>query len=881
MLKKVCAILCLVAIVCAAFVGIAMTAGAEEATMQAGYARVDINPYVVDGDPSSGIMALPLAGTGDVWNRLSRNALMDDNGDGKVDENDGLKATVIAVTDKDGDAVLLITVDVMAMNFSSRINDEIMTRLEAEQAEGRLTDVKLVKENIYSASTHTHNAPDTTSYSSSGRTGTNNAGQDIGKLNEDLGLWISRTVEDIGDAAIMALEDRAATTITKDQLSAAAATSKAVKGKTMTMTRHYVVEQNGETFVAGDNFNGTSGTTTARGNDPQQVTEADDNVYILNFAFKDSGKLPIILTNWRGHPSLNNSDGYEASSKTLISSDYVSAFRHALEYGVDVQIDETNNIGNVTDWTLGNTQKYRVAFFNGTGGNTNPRGYELVRDANGNVVKNSDNGTVIGYSWIDKSGTTAPVKNCGSGYGVVLATFVNECITDGKQETVARAGEITSLSKTFKAEGKTVGCSQIAYDAGKAYSEALSLYNAADATYGTAKTAYYAYEEAQNKVDKAGFLASVLGYTSARDKAKTAYQEAMAAHNATVEAYEAYMTGHTNMKAINTYEGTSYATFPKQPVWSHPWIYKTAEGETFVIGSKYHASYVVGDWNNNLGIPANNGFNVTVSAFMIGEDIAFVSIPGEPFDYYFKERGVYTPENNMWNDLLGDTYGKPYILGYTNGWQRYFANVEAYYYNEGSATKTFASYEVHNSDMEAGTGERAITELGGLLTALNSETRTAYCQYCKSDVQWQPYGAQTKLSTGHYYLCADCDVSSQLRFEENCIVCLDLNGFAIKGSGNRAFYLDDNKNETLNIFDSSKNQTGVVMGIGGEAGAGRSYGGGTIYIGPGCTVNLYGGTLQAMEKENYSCQTGTVIRARGAFNIYGGTVEGGKAAYFT
>ena len=65
-------------------------------SFRVGYARVDINPYVVDGDPTSGIMALPLAGTGDVWNRLSQNTLMDDNGDGVVDENDGLKATCIA-----------------------------------------------------------------------------------------------------------------------------------------------------------------------------------------------------------------------------------------------------------------------------------------------------------------------------------------------------------------------------------------------------------------------------------------------------------------------------------------------------------------------------------------------------------------------------------------------------------------------------------------------------------------------------------------------------------------------------------------------------------------------------------------------------------------
>lgn len=501
MKKKLLIAVSMLCVLCCIIAAIPMQGDAADASFRVGYSRVDINPYVVDGDFSSGIMALPLAGSGDVWNRLSRSTLMDDNGDGVVDAEDGLKATCIAVSDKDGTTVLLITVDVIGMSFLGKITTEILARVEAEIAAGNLTDVKLAKENIYAASTHTHNAPDTASYASGGKTGTNKDGVDLSVVNQNLGMWIDRTVVDIGDAAIAALKDRAEATLSRDQLSVSDVTSPVVKGKTMTMTRHYVTtDETGETFVAGDNFNGTSGKITGRGDDPKQVTEADDTIYLLNFKFADTTKLPVVLTSWRGHPSLNNTDTYQNSSRLAVSSDYANAFRHALEFGVDVTINTTNGIGNVTSWDLGMQQKYRVAFFNSTGGNTNPRGYELKRDETGKVITYGTNNTpLVGYTWIDQSATSAEIKGRGCSFGVVLATLADECLTDGKNETVARPGEIVSATKTFKADRKTVGCSQLAHDAGKAYNAAVPLYDAAYATYQTARTKYLAYVESRKR----------------------------------------------------------------------------------------------------------------------------------------------------------------------------------------------------------------------------------------------------------------------------------------------------------------------------------------------------------------------------------------------
>ena len=110
MRKKLLTGLVILLVIVALSLGLSMPAAATESRYEVGYARVDINPYVVDGDPSSGIMKLPLCGIGDVWNRLSTKGLVDDNGDGVVDENDGLKVTCIAITDSNDKTVLLFTI---------------------------------------------------------------------------------------------------------------------------------------------------------------------------------------------------------------------------------------------------------------------------------------------------------------------------------------------------------------------------------------------------------------------------------------------------------------------------------------------------------------------------------------------------------------------------------------------------------------------------------------------------------------------------------------------------------------------------------------------------------------------------------------------------
>ncbi len=416
MKKRMIAFLCILVLTIAALGSVAEAK--EDNAMLVGYARVNITPYVVEGDPSSGVMALPLRGHGDVWNRPSA-YLMDDNGDGVIDENDGLFITCIAVTDRNGETVLLYTIDVIGVGDYSAYRSAICERL-GKQVE---------YENIMLAGTHTHGAPDVSVYESKAAnvpegSVTTYAGDTFTyqQMNTDLGIWIQRTYKAAADAAEYAMADRAPVTLRKGELSASQ--SVAADGRVMNSTRHYWNEASD--CVGGDNFN-------SRGSDPKQVGQVNDNIYMLEFCYEeDSGKENVVLANWRGHPSLNSSSSNQQGRLT-VTSDYVNAFRCRIE-----------------------EEGYRVAFFSGEGGNVNPRGYEL--DEEGNPA----------YKWIDAFNKKTGDNNSGNGYGKALGEMGLECLESCMSE-VDSTGTIVTRQLIMNAERNLMGLSDLSYDASRYY----------------------------------------------------------------------------------------------------------------------------------------------------------------------------------------------------------------------------------------------------------------------------------------------------------------------------------------------------------------------------------------------------------------------------
>jgi hypothetical protein len=351
-MKKIISVVCILAMLMSMIpMGAARAQAAELSTAtggtyQVGYARVDLNPYVIEDDPSSGVMALPLRGYGSSWDRLSTDGLVDDSGDGLIDQKDGIKATCIAISDVEGNAILLYTVDMLGGNVYKQTRSIIAERVNAAVQSGEITGLQpLTEASIQISGTHTHSSIASHAYTSNGKTGTNADGVELSVVNENLGIWLDRTMIDLGDAAVAALKDRSVARIRKDQLSVADATSPVLQNKRLNSIRHYNMDVDGDKFVGGNGFNAVDkwdyqnpeDYRTPRGVDPKVVSQVDDNMYILRFDFPGTEKLPVLMTSWRGHPSING-----GSDNGQLSSDYVNAFRNALEYGCEVTFDSTN-----------------------------------------------------------------------------------------------------------------------------------------------------------------------------------------------------------------------------------------------------------------------------------------------------------------------------------------------------------------------------------------------------------------------------------------------------------------------------------------------------------------------------------------------------------
>lgn len=158
----------------------------------------------------------------------------------------------------------------------------------------------------------------------------------------------------------------------------------------------------------------------------------------------------------------------------------------------------------------------------------------------------------------------------------------------------------------------------------------------------------------------------------------------------------------------------------------------------------------------------------------------------------------------------------------------------------------------------------------------------SWCEACRRNVVWtylsdKDVDAITAFSAGHYRLSESVTTVQQSLKNMTGILCLDLNGFGYTSTG-RAFLLENPSGSTvkntLNIMDSSKEQTGILTGMGGSdamaSGVIRSY--------KNTVLNIYSGTLRLDDGGDISAKDGGVMQLSGEANLYGGTLIGGKVA---
>ncbi len=248
----------------------------DPAGFTAGFGQICIDPDVIDGVPLSGY------GTADV--RLAST-------DGRKDY-DKLYAQVVAVTDAEGETVILISCDVIRP--SGNFTPSIVNAIHAA--------TNVPKGNIFINCSHSHSVPEINQTSN----------PLIIEYNADLPNWFAQ-------AAYAALVDRAPATMETGNFDVMTD-----GGKRMNFMRHYsYIDANGVTQYFGDHFH-TDGSdpdvTSVYNSTTKHVWEADPTMYLVRFV--RNGK-DILMANWRAHPHMTG-----GSYETKMSADIIGTLRY-------------------------------------------------------------------------------------------------------------------------------------------------------------------------------------------------------------------------------------------------------------------------------------------------------------------------------------------------------------------------------------------------------------------------------------------------------------------------------------------------------------------------------------------------------------------------
>ena len=221
---------------------------------QVGFGRADITPED----------SVPLAGYGNTSKRMSQNIL------------DYLYATCIAITDENGETILLYSQDLVNSSQTDTV------RAAVSKATG------VPESHIMVAATHTHSAPDQ------------------GSSHENINFWRLKYIDAMVSAAEAAMADRAN----------AAFYMGSTETEQLNFIRHYKLSDGS---YGGSNF-GDFAKNTIVGH----AAENDPGLQLLKIT--RAGKQDILLANWQSHPLMTG-----GLTKPDVSADFVGSTRAYLE----------------------------------------------------------------------------------------------------------------------------------------------------------------------------------------------------------------------------------------------------------------------------------------------------------------------------------------------------------------------------------------------------------------------------------------------------------------------------------------------------------------------------------------------------------------------
>lgn len=357
------------------------------------------------------------------------------------------------------------------------------------------------------------------------------------------------------------------------------------------------------------------------------------------------------------------------------------------------------------------------------------------------------------------------------------------------------------------------------------------------------------------------------------------------------------------------------------------WSKRTEYYEAFPYLKSINSRYQLINAQRRMKYLTTGNASMAVGVLSIGKELCFVVAPNELADRYSATDTLDNVTDNDWDDLIDESYGRPIVMGYTNGEYGYIPHQLAYTYNQGSADYAVGSYEAQSSDFSRYSGEKLVAFYDRLLDAVSAENVRYQCvcggkavdgengHVCEI-VEFWPWGIEEYLPTGgNYYLTCDVVTSSQTGLS-NTVLRLDLNGHNItyriptaQGvnaetkqshatrvmslSNDSHLYLTDStskpgtvtrdlslltetqKSMITNygllaiIYDTSRMTmfAGVLDSTDAIAG-----GGGCVAVYNDTTVfTMYGGLLKGGKSYN-----GGVLFNRGSAYLYGGEITGGR-----
>ena len=887
-------------------VGGAIANAATTGEYQVGYAKMDINPYVDENDHSKGLMALPMAGNSYNAQRLSEPGKLDDTGDGKIDDRDGIFATCIAITDPSGNTMLIISADFSGSN-GNLVTD---LRIAISQKYPQIDPTRV----MFTAS-HTHSSVD---LECSGLP--EKSAAQLEEYNRRLRVNLLRMVDE-------AMADRAAATMHKGQIEANdSKASKQPIGDTINKyrpandkvtvlpaedyptrvynsVRHYAIsiypakrtvlkkqsgnkmvyysypkDANGNyipdltkepvTYIRGANFNpsGEVGSTSAivyyaDGNGDQIATTKEE----ADAWSAETGKTAYWLADMSVVASKENvSEGDD----TLLALEFrfrdttrkpivlINWRAHTtLNRYVSDDAEELKAQGKYQDLGF-YTSYYQISgdWVNAMRFVLEEEGYRpaFVQGAAGNMVAggaaSGPNGNWVGYA---TETDRTHFRNEGNIYGTEMAEVALECLREHMVQINTAGGDIRSKQIVYQTQKQDIepGMFLAAHIYKNAYKPAAPL--------GTRpyNVVYWLDANGVPLIDKA------TGRSQVDDTTGMALIQTDAQGNTVTDA-------EGNPLCYVDQDGA-----PVQGV--------TRIAEVQKIASIHHANSVISKYKATSSTPGQ----LELNAFTIGTGFAMVTAPNELFDRYSTQATLETiNQYNDWEKLWDpDTYGEPFMMGYANNSKGYIAYEIAWDYSKGVLSPlgkdiyAQGSYETQTGWFERGTGEKLIEVYGWMLDSIGEGsaegTVRAYCQHCQKQTTWYPISTGVEnsivLTSGHYY--ADADVLSYTSIRAANNVCVDLRGRQAESELARFFYV--NNGATLSIQDSQGG--GCLTGTGYAPGSTQN--GGVVYVDKGGTLNLYSGKLTNRLAEDRTIKNGGVVNVAGEFNMYGGSIENGTS----